>query len=435
MSDDRCEILFVESVAGIAGDMFASACVDAGLISAGELEAVPELLGFTGVSVCFKKTTRANLAATHLEVALDDDCWVRFLESRPGISSILTPHPSGDEANDQGNEQAHRKLSLTSHVSVAGIDAILEASELNPESVACAKAIFHTLADAEARAHGISREQVHFHEVGRIDSIIDAAMAGMVITRLAPVRVFASNVKLGRGIIHIAHGQYPVPPPASAILSEGFPIDPVPEAIERENVELSTPTGLAILNVLQPEFIKGWPAGRVITHGYGAGAMDLKTVPNVTRIVSLQSAEEKTQRSSHFVHSEIVEIACNLDDQSPERTAWLHQEALNQGAVDVWVTPVVGKKNRPAQVFSMLVAPEREKKLITWMLRHSSTFGLRTQRWNKVQLERRMETRETPHGPLRYKIGMTTDGEIIKEKPEFDDLAEIWKKDPDFRPD
>ncbi len=435
MSEVSGEVLYVESVAGIAGDMFSAACVDAELIPAGELEEVPNRLGFGGVSVRFEGTTRAGLAATHLEVVCEEGSWERYLESRPEIRHLVGRHGSNRGKHGPAENHSDENDFEAFHVPARAIESILDSSDLSSEAVNSAKEIFREIAGAEAKAHGTEPGLVHFHEIGRIDSIVDSAMAGVVMALLAPSRVFASNVKLGHGNVRISHGVYPVPPPASANLSEGFPIDPVPESIDRENLELSTPTGLAILKVLKPEFTRGWPSGRVLRHGYGAGTMDLGKYPNVTRVVWLERAEINVTSALPFERGEIVEIVCNLDDQSPERTAWLQQDAIKQGALDVWITPVVGKKNRPAQLFSMLVDVEREGEFISWMLRCSSTFGLRTQRWDKVQLARRIETRDTPHGPLRFKIGMTTEGEVIKEKPEYDDLAEIWKNDPNFRPD
>ncbi len=423
--------LFIESVAGIAGDMFTAACADAKLVEASDLEAVPGLLGFSGVSVQLARTSRAHLAATQVRVSFDDECWERFLHEHPSISANLVHNDDQHGRHSHGPKQTvkdnHR------HVPIGLIEALFEESSLSSEITAIALAIFRELAAAEAAAHGIESHLVQFHEVGRIDSIVDAAMAGLCLARIAPQKVYASPVKLGRGSIKIAHGTYPIPPPASAVLCRGFPVDPVPEGIDRRNLELSTPTGLAILKVLSPEFVTAWPAGRPVAHGYGAGSMDLKSVPNVTRITLFEVSKRTSVLPLPYEQNEIVEIVCNLDDQSPERSAWLLEKALEQGALDVWITPVTGKKNRPAHLLSMLASTDREQALIDWILRSSSTFGLRRRKWDKFQLARKIETRDTPYGKLRYKIGMTTEGEVLKEKPEHDDLARIWESDPGFK--
>ncbi|AWT59749.1 MAG: Pyridinium-3,5-bisthiocarboxylic acid mononucleotide nickel insertion protein [Candidatus Moanabacter tarae] len=435
MNGNSDAVLFIESIAGIAGDMFSAACVDAELVTAGELKDVPDHLGFDGVSVRFTRVKRAHLVATHMEVLCEEGAWTRFVESRAEILEHLECLESEGQSPQHAAKHSNELKLQSNHIPVRVIELILDSSNLCPVAVRAAKDILKELACAEAKAHGTESGLVHFHEIGRIDSIVDIAMAGLIISRLSPKRVFASGIKLGRGNVRIAHGLYPVPPPASAILSQGFPVDPVPDSISRRNLELSTPTGLAILRVLQPSFTQGWPSGRVITHGCGAGSMELKNYPNVTRVVWMEDLDAQPHLESSFVHSEIIEIVCNLDDETPERTAWLQQQALKRGALDVWITPIVGKKNRAAQLFSILTDAQSKSELVSLMLRSSATFGLRTRRWDKVQLVRRIETRDTIHGPLRFKIGITMEGDEIKEKPEYDDLEKIWEKDPNFRPD
>lgn len=435
MNENFDAVLFIESIAGIAGDMFSAACVDADLVTADELQDVPDHLGFEGVSVRFTRVKRAHLVATHMEVLCKEGAWTRFVKSRSEIQELLECLESEGQAHEYASKHAKEVEFHSNHIPARVIEFILDSSNLCPDAVRSAKNILKQIACAEAKAHGTESGLVHFHEIGRIDSIVDIAMAGLIIARLSPKRVFSSGIKLGRGNVRIAHGVYPIPPPASAILCKGFPVDSVPDSINRRNLELSTPTGLAILRVLQPSFTQGWPSGRVITHGCGAGTMELKNYPNVTRVVWMENLNIQPHLESSFEHSEIIEIVCNLDDETPERMAWLQQQALKLGALDVWITPVVGKKNRAAQLFSILTDVQSKSEIVSWMLRSSATFGLRTRRWDKVQLARRIETRDTAHGPLRFKIGMTAEGRAIKEKPEYDDLEKIWEKDPGFRPD
>ncbi len=135
-----------------------------------------------------------------------------------------------------------------------------------------------------------------------------------------------------------------------------------------------------------------------------------------------------------FEAGTVVEIECNVDDQTGERSGWLIKRALALGALDAWMTPVVGKKGRPALCFSLLAPESAAPMLADWLLRRSSTFGLRYSTRGKLQLRRTYEVRETPRGPVRFKVGRTTEGETLKEKPEFDDLEKIWEEDPDFLP-
>ena len=410
--------LYIDNVAGLAGDMFVAACIDAGFLDVRELEKVPRSLGFNNVIVEAKKVVRSGVSATKVEVVVSPESWSGFLSGHPHIDALV-----------------HRDRTHHSHVPLKAINTILAESGLEDEAKTIAQSIFAEIARAEARAHGIDQSQVHFHEVGRIDSIVDTAMAGVCIARVAPKAVFSSPVKLGRGYIKIAHGTYPIPPPASAILSEGFKIDDLPTSLDLRDVELTTPTGLAILKTLNPTFVNEWPAGSVLTHGYGAGERDLHPLPNVTRVVLMRGdVPQRVPVALPYTRVEIVEVVCNLDDQTPERSAWVLQEALNRGALDAWITPVVGKKNRPSHMISFLVKPEDESAIVDWILRNTTSFGVRRQSWDRYQLERRMEERETRHGKLRVKVGTTIKGDVLKEKPEFEDLKRIWEKDPDFVP-
>ncbi len=393
--------LYLESVSGVAGDMFAAAFVDAGLLEAERACGVPALLGLPEVSVEISRVHRAELAATHLRVLVE------------------------------GHERGHRHA----HTHYPVLDGLLEASDLPAAAKAFARKVYRLLAEAEARAHGCALDQVTFHEVGDVDSVVDVALAGLCVAETAADRVVASPVRLGRGTVRTRHGAYPVPPPASGHLAEGMPVAPVPADIGLADVELSTPTGLAILKALEPAFHADWPEGVVRVQGFGAGTLDLGSRPNVFRVVVLEGeGRPGAIEGLPFESGSIVEIECNVDDQTGERSGWMIQRSLELGALDSWITPVVGKKSRPALRFTMLSTSEAAPRLADWLLRHSSTFGLRYSEWKRLTLVRTEEVRDTPRGRVRFLVGRTTDGEKLKEKPEFDDLAEIWKEDPDFEP-
>ncbi|NJD19959.1 MAG: LarC family nickel insertion protein [Gemmatimonadetes bacterium] len=395
--------LFLESVAGVAGDMFTAAFVDAGLLAAERAQEVPRLLGLEGVEVEVARVHRAALAATHVVVRV--------------------------EAEEPGHDHDH------GHAHYPQLDGLLHASALPPAAKAFARKVYRLLAEAEARAHGCDVEKVSFHEVGDLDSVVDVAMAGLCVAEAAPQRVLASPVLLGRGTVGTRHGTYPVPPPAAGHLALGMPVAPVPGSIQWESVELSTPTGLAILRALQPEFRSGWPEGVVRAQGFGAGSMDLGSHPNVFRVVLLEEADAPVALEGlPYERGTVTEIECNVDDQTGERSGWLIQRALELGALDAWMTPVVGKKGRPALCFTLLAQPATAPGRADWLLRSSSTFGLRYSERARLLLSRTVEARDTPRGKVRFSVGHTTEGEKVKEKPEFDDLAEIWKDDPDFRP-
>ena len=405
--------LFLESVAGIAGDMFAASFVDAGIVTAEELQSIPAKLGLEDVFVSISAVTKATMRATHIDVKWKGESWKKALGHGPAHShSAVAMHGTSHW-----------------HTHYGTLDQFLVKSKLDESTKTFARKVFRLIAEAEASAHGIAVEEVSFHEVGAVDSIVDVAMAAYCVGKVAPSRVYATPVRLGRGLITIEHGTHPVPPPASARLSLGMPLGEVPEAITRPNVELSTPTGLAILKALAPEWRQTLPVGIARAQGMGAGTMDLGSYPNVFRVTLVE--ESGAQVSLPYETDSIVEISCNMDDETAERTAWVMEQMMKLGALDVWVTPLTGKKGRAAICLSVLAESASWSSLADWLLRHSSTFGLRHRSWDRLKLARRFETRQTEQGPVGYKIGMTTTGEVLKEKAEYEDLKKIWDKNPE----
>ncbi len=401
-------ILYLESFAGIAGDMFSAAFLDAGLVDPDEIQRTPALLGFPDVTVEVSATRRAGARFTHIRV--------------------VPPPGPGNAGGDHHHHEPHHPY--------AELVERLESSSLPSPARAFALRVFRLLAEAEADAHGTSLEAVSFHEVGAVDSVVDVAMAGICIARLAPDRILASPVKLGRGSVKIQHGTYPVPPPASARLAMGMPVAPVPEAVTLPDVELSTPTGLAILKALEPTFVQGWPQGTLLAQGAGAGTRDLGPYPNVFRVAVLSGGDPSSPGTelSLFERDRVVEIRCNVDDQTGERTAWVMEKALALGALDAWVVPILGKKGRPAQCLVFLVSPGEVSRFADFLLRRTASYGIRYASWDRLKLSREEEIRETPRGPVRFSVGRTVDGERVKEKPEFEELKKIWEEDPDFSP-
>jgi len=341
--------------------------------------------------------------------------------------------PSENDRTQGGKEAAHGHH----HHHYSRLVERLEASHLDPDARSFALRVFRLLAEAEAHSHGVPVENVAFHEVGDVDSVVDVAMAGVCLAAVAPDEVVASPIKLGRGRVKIQHGVYPVPPPASARLAVGMPVAPLPPDLPGEDLELSTPTGLAILRALEPRFAPAWPSGTLRAQGSGAGTRDLGEYPNIFRIALLEGAREKRPGGLDplpYSMDTVAEVRCNVDDQTGERTAWLMEKGLEMGALDGWVTQALGKKGRPAMVMSFLVRPDLVPSLSDFLLRRGATFGVRFSTWDRFTLDRTQEVRETWAGPVSYKIGKTNDGEVLKEKPEYRDLAAIWEDYPGFDP-
>jgi hypothetical protein len=440
-------VLFLDSVAGIAGDMFAASFVDAGLVTREELAALPGLLGLPGVEIVVTRVIKATMQATHIDVLAPAGGSDRSHAHEHGPrgdrqsaadAPLVHSHPTQGHSHGHGHGHGHDHAHEPErgpghdhghgHTHYADVDELLARSRLAAPVKDRARQIFRLLAEAEAAAHGRPVAEVAFHEVGTIDSILDVVMAAYCVHKVGAARLGATPLKVGRGVVTMEHGVHPIPPPASARLLIGLPVAAMPDAIVRPNVELSTPTGIAILKALAPEFRDSLPPGTVRAQGMGGGTMDLGGYPNVFRIVLLEAAEGGAG-ALPYERDQVVEIACNIDDDTAERVAWLAERLMQKGALDVWTTPVTGKKGRAAVTISVLAEAGQWPGLADWLLRNSSTFGLRHRTWDRLKLVRRFEQRATASGPVAYKIGSTTTGEVLKEKAEFEDLRRGWDAD------
>lgn len=406
--------LLLESVSGVAGDMFAAAFLDAGLVTVADLASVPARLGLPGVQVTTRRVIRAQMQATHLRV------------EGPGAGAP----PGAAPARDPAEEETHLIIDAPAghvHTRHADIDRRLATADLPAGVRDRARAIFQLLAEAEAGAHGMPVAEVAFHELGLADSVVDITLAAWCLEAVGPVRFLATPIRPGRGFVRIQHGVHPVPPPASARLLEGLPVAPTPAAITRADIELSTPTGIAILRSLRPTFAAELPAGTVLRQGLGAGTLDFGAFPNVFRVTLLEDAAPAPAAVLPYETDRVVEVAANIDDDTGERLAWLAERLLAQGALDVWLTPATGKKGRPLTCFQFLAAEADFPRLADWFLRHSTTFGIRHRVWDRLKLARRFEPRPGPGGPVTHKVGLTTAGEELKAKPEFEELRRRWE--------
>jgi hypothetical protein len=192
-----------------------------------------------------------------------------------------------------------------------------------------------------------------------------------------------------------------------------------PAAITAESIELSTPTGIAILRSLEPTFVFEMPAGQLVASGRGSGTKDLGDYPNVFQIALVETTDSLNELP--YLTDSVVEITCNIDDDTAEHLAWMCETLLELGALDVWQTPGTGKKGRMMTCLSVLAKPSDHQSLADWILRNGTTFGIRYRNWDRLMLDREIETRTENGREVRYKIGRTTDGEKLKEKIEFDD--------------
>lgn len=290
---------------------------------------------------------------------------------------------------------------------------ILERARLAPRVRERALAIFDALARAEARVHGIPVRDVHFHEVGAVDAIVDVTAAALGVERLGVGRITASPVALGHGRVDTAHGTLPLPAPATLELLRGVPTEPA--HVDWETV---TPTGAAILRGLVDEF-RHMPALRVRSVGHGAGDDRPGPLPNVVRAVLGEAHGPGWDR--------IVVLETNLDDLVPEHFDWLLERLLEAGALDVSIQHVQMKKNRPGFLVRVLARPSDRAALAGILFAESSALGVRASEWDRMVLPREQRRVQTPYGRIRVKVVRPEPGRV-EISAEYDDCKRAARR-------
>jgi uncharacterized protein (TIGR00299 family) protein len=276
------------------------------------------------------------------------------------------------------------------HRSLADVTAIIDSAAISANAKDMARRIFETVARAEAHVHGLPVEEVHFHEVGAVDSIVDIVGAAICIDSLGVDRIICSPLKEGTGTVKCQHGIMPVPAPATMEIAREKKI---PLEITDNKGEMVTPTGAAIVGTLAERF--GRPEGMtVLAAGYGAGKKEFK-VANLLRALLIEEGEQSAD--------EVVLLECNLDDMTGEHLGYAMEKLLEAGALDVWCAPIQMKKSRPAELLSVLIKPEQERAMTELIFTHTSTIGVRRSVMKRHVMTRSFRDVETPWGSVRVK--------------------------------
>lgn len=294
------------------------------------------------------------------------------------------------------------------HRAFRDIEKMLSESNLSPPVRDASLAVFRRLAAAEGKIHGKPASEVHFHEVGAVDSIVDIVGAAAALSALRVDAIHSSPLHIGTGFVQCAHGLLPVPAPATLELLQDVPV--YSRGIE---AELLTPTGAAVLSTLAS--FGPMPAMRVRRTGYGAGKKDLP-IANLLRAV----IGEAVSPDSSLLREELTVLEANIDDLNPEIYGYVMEQLFAAGALDVYLSPIQMKKNRPATLLRVLVRPDGEEAALTVLFRETSTLGVRRIQAEKLMLERRQVTVNTPYGTARVKIAEWA-GEEVNAVPEHED--------------
>jgi uncharacterized protein (TIGR00299 family) protein len=372
-------ILYYDCFAGISGDMNLGALVDVG-VDAAYLERELGKLNIEGFRLEVEPGMRKGISGTKVTVVVD--------------------HPENEK---------HRHLSH--------IEALINNSSLSDRIKKKSLAIFDLVAEAEAKVHNISKQQVHFHEVGALDSIADIVGAAICQEYLEVDEIQASPVQLGGGFVKCAHGMMPVPAPATAEIVADIPVK-----TGLVDYEATTPTGAAILAATVDRFESRMELV-VLKTGYGIGQRDGE-IPNVLRVYLAEGSKRVTE---DVEEEEAVMLECNLDDMNPERYTHVMDLLFEAGAADVFIIPIVMKKSRPGHMLSVLCNSDSVDKMKEILFTETSSIGLREHTLRKSMLRREMVMVSTKYGEIEVKRSFFN-GRVVNEKPEFEQCRKLARE-------
>lgn len=394
--------IYLDCSMGAAGDMLMAAL----------LELLPEKdtflqkmqsLGLPGLEISAEPSVKCGITGTHMRVLIHGE-------------EEGHPHEHAAEAHAHSHadapEAAHAHVHVHPHHHTDLDELTHRISRLNVSEAVRSDilAVYQSIADAESRVHGVPVEQIHFHEVGSLDALADVTGVCLLMELLAPEQVLASPVHVGSGQVRCAHGILPVPAPATALLLEGIPI--YGGSIRGE---LCTPTGAALLRRFVTRF-GPLPPMRVEKTGYGMGMKDFEAA-NCVRAMLGQTEES----AGH-----ILELACNLDDMTPEAVGFAMEQLFAAGALDVYTTPIGMKKNRPGVLLTCMCREDDREAMLRTIFRHTSTLGVRVSVCDRYTLSRRQYAVQTPDGEIRVKE--SSGWGVLRRKAEFEDLARIARQ-------
>jgi hypothetical protein len=373
------KVLHFDCFSGISGDMTLGALIDAGVPA----DAVRDAIASLGlpIEIEIEKVRKGGFAATHVRVEAPE-------------------------------EDTHRHL--------PDVEAILSRGRLTDRQRELALRIFRRLAEAEAAAHGLPLDRVHFHEVGALDSIADIAGAAVALDLIGAERITSRSVPTGHGTVKCAHGIMPIPTPGTAALLKGVPL--APSAIQ---AELTTPTGAAILTTVVQEWTET-PALTIEQIGHGAGTKNFPEQPNLLRVF-VGEATSPALTPGGYEADQVWVLETNLDDLPAEVIGYCFEQLLAAGALDVFTTPIQMKKSRPGVLLSVLAPREALPALEEVLFRETTTLGVRRYAVTRHKLHREARTVETPWGPVQGKVAWR-EGRPPTFSPEYEDCARLARE-------
>lgn len=391
--------LYLDCSMGAAGDMLAAALLEL-LPDPDAFVAELNALAIPDVKISRETSVKCGITGTHLQVTVHGE--------EEGAHDHHHAH-SHDHHHDHAHAHHHDHAHIHHHhASLHNIEHIVRGHLSLPATVTDnVMAVYRLIADAESKAHGKPVSEIHFHEVGTMDAIADITAVCLLMHRLAPDEIIVSPVHVGSGQVHCAHGILPVPAPATATILQDVPI--YGGSIQGE---LCTPTGAALLKHFASRFGE-MPVMRTSAIGYGMGKKDFPAANCVRALLGERSAAS----------DDVIELCCNIDDMTGEAIGYAFDKLFAAGALDVYTIPIGMKKSRPGHLLHVICREADKDALVRALFAHTTTIGIRENRFRRYTLDRRIETIETADGPVRRKC--STGYGVSREKFEHDDLARI----------
>lgn len=427
-------ILYFDCFAGISGDMSIGALIDLGLDPAAVIEEIKKL-GVKGYDIEISKINRFSISGTDVKVTLNGETDCEH-EHDGSLEHEVQDHAALDHGHDHvhAHEHTHSHGHTHGHShhhdekdrSLSSVVHIIRNSGISDRAKQLAISIFGEIAKAEAAVHGTLLSEVHFHEVGAIDSIVDIVGTAICIDMLKVDRICCSPVHEGQGFINCRHGRLPVPVPAVIKMLGGSGISIVTEDIQAEMV---TPTGFGILKTVSESCGK-MPEMLVESVGYGFGKTDTGRL-NALRVILGTAAGKTGMSTGDTAHDQddskardrVVLMETNIDNTTGETLGYTMDQLMKAEALDVFYTPIHMKKNRPAVILSVLCKPDDAEKLSDVIFRETSTIGIRMQELERITLNREIRTVKTELGEVRVKL-VSVHG-LERVQPEYEDCAKL----------
>jgi len=401
--------LYFECNMGAAGDMLTAALLE---LHDNPQEFLKKLngIGIPNVLIKAEPSVKCGITGTHITVTINGQEEDDHIHDDHDHENSEHEHHHHEHTHDHTHDEHTNSEHHHSHNSYHDIEHLISHLTVSDTVKKNTLEVYKLIAEAESRAHGVPVDKIHFHEVGNMDALADITGVCMLIEELAPYVILASPINTGSGHVRCTHGILPVPTPATANILQNIPM-----YSDQTQGELCTPTGAALLKHFVKEF-RAMPVISVDKIGYGMGKKDFEKA-NCIRAYIGNTANNI---------EEVTELVCNLDDMTPEAVAFAQQLLFDEGALDVYTTPVCMKKGRMGLTFTCMCRSEIKDKMVSLIFKHTTTLGMRENTSRRNTLQREQKEIHTQYGTVRIKTAYGYG--IRKSKPEYEDIAKIARE-------